>query len=146
MIFPFVYILNFLFEASTQVHINIIMMILYYDYCFQASLLFTAYFQKWDHKKIIPSAQYLYTIKNVCFTRTRVLCLSAPFGVWRITPSFSYRHSSFVTFLCFRSTISFCSQATPSVGFRREENTAGNCTICTLRLVRRDVPRVSTYL
>lgn len=137
--------MSLLFEESIQVHINIIMM-LKIDYCFRASLLLTAYFQKWDHKKLFRLHSTYIRLKTFVLRKTLVLRLSDPFGVWRITLSFSYRHSSFVTFLGFRSTVSFCSQATPSVGFRREENTAGNCTICTLRLVRRDVPRVSTYL
>lgn len=121
------------------------MLYTYFDCCFSGVVCYPdCIFSKARLQNIIPSAHYT-RVKTFVLRGSLVLCLSATFGVWRIILSFSYRHPSFVT--CFHSTVvSFCTQATPSEGFRREENTAGNCTICTLRLVRRDVSTYNIYL
>lgn len=127
-------------------------MILYYYnivYVFQLLLLerrlLTAYFQKWDYK-ISFHLCTLYTSKNVCFTSSaRFMFVSS---IRRLTYHSVVQLSSFV--ICHVPVLSFnrpfCTQATPSVGFRREENTAGNCPICTLRLVRHDVSRKYLYI
>lgn len=103
------------------------------------------YFRKWVYEILFhPHSTRTRHSKNVCLKSiARFMFVSS---IRRLT----YHSVVQLSVICHVPVVlSFDRRLllhTPSVGFRREENTAGNCTICTFRLVRRDVSRVSTYI